>query len=240
VPCLPYQSFSYLTLLLLPVFSDGLFVFKPPLVLNLTPLGSSKYPSQSHSPALLLKIMKAERRSQIKITKGFDRNIQTILSPEPILRVDKQCVNHLFVKGTCFGQRDRSSQKVCGPIFNSADHRRIDRLWFVVVVARPAEQLQHLYWRPAYNIALTEEEVFRSDTYTSHVSTYIFGVTPVLTTNLLSGHGPEYSPFYCNKAEAHRIYLRIVESKLKYRAMSSVFGPFFRNSSLPLVSEARA
>ena len=33
----------------------------------------------------------------------------------------------------------------------------------------------------AYNIELVESEYFRSDTYTSAVSAYIFGITPVLT-----------------------------------------------------------
>ena len=136
-----------------------------------------------------------------------------------------------FVKGTLDSGTDRRKRFV-GPFSTPQTIEEIDRLWFVVV-ARPAEQLQHLHWRPAYNIALTEEEVFRSDTYTSHVS-----------TNLLSGHGPESSRFYCST------YLRIVASDNCPGLLNAAFSfcepraglavsalhlvcAFFRNSSLP-------
>lgn len=78
---LPFQIFSYLTLFLLPlpVFSDGLFLFKPPLVLvssnhRILHNWFAKILSFAIPLArtLLLKIMKAERRAQIGITKGFD------------------------------------------------------------------------------------------------------------------------------------------------------------------------
>lgn len=218
------------------MFSDGLFF------LDLTPLvrQNSSILRNPTPPALLLEIMKAERRPQIGITKGFDGNIQTILlSPEPrlVLRIDKQLILVLCQPLVLSKELWTAGLIVAKGLWDHFQLRRpLKKLTGsaeFVVVARPAEQLQHLHWRPAHNIALTEEEVFRSDTYTSHVS-----------TNLLSGHGPESSRFYCST------YLRIVASDNCPGLLNAAFSfcepraglavsalhlvcAFFRNSSLP-------
>jgi len=62
---------------------------------------------------------------------------------------------------------------------------------------------------PTYDIALVESEFFRSDTYTSFVSYYIFGVTPVLT--IFYPNIAPNSTFLLQQAEAHLSCLKIVE-----------------------------
>jgi hypothetical protein len=61
----------------------------------------------------------------------------------------------------------------------------------------------------AYNIALVESEFFRSDTYTSHVSAYIFGIAPVLTV-FYPNIAPN-STLLLGQAETHLTCLKIVE-----------------------------
>jgi hypothetical protein len=61
----------------------------------------------------------------------------------------------------------------------------------------------------AYDIALAESEFFRSKTYTSYVSAYIFGVAPVLTV-FYPNNAPN-STLSLGQAKAHLTCLKIVE-----------------------------
>jgi hypothetical protein len=62
---------------------------------------------------------------------------------------------------------------------------------------------------PSYNVALAESEFFRSDTYVGYVSSFIFGVTPVLT--VFYPNIGQVVPANLEQAEAHLTCLKIVE-----------------------------
>jgi hypothetical protein len=58
-------------------------------------------------------------------------------------------------------------------------------------------------------VALAESEFFRSDTYVGHVSSFIFGVTPVLT--VFYPNIGQVMPANLEQAEAHLTCLKIAE-----------------------------
>jgi len=58
-------------------------------------------------------------------------------------------------------------------------------------------------------VALAESEFFRSDTYVGHVSSFIFGVTTVLT--VFYPNIGQVIPVNLEQAEAHLTCLKIVE-----------------------------
>jgi hypothetical protein len=58
-------------------------------------------------------------------------------------------------------------------------------------------------------VALAESEFFRSDTYVGHVSSFIFGVTTVLT--VFYPNIGQVMPVNLEQAEAHLTCLKIVE-----------------------------
>ena len=84
----------------------------------------------------------------------------------------------------------------------------------------------------AYNIGLVESEYFRSDTYVSAVSAYVFGITPVLTV-FYSNFGTN-STLLRGQAESHLTCLKIVE------AGAPDSGPRTLLNAAPSLGEPRA